>query len=105
MSRRVLFEPEASVELQEAAVWYESQRSGLGLAFLATVDQIVEHIAAWPDAGTPAPGVPTELSVRKVPVSRFPYYIAYLVASDAMRVLAVAHDRRRPGYWQPRTKP
>jgi len=41
--RRILFEPEASAELEEAARWYEAQRSGLGLAFLAAVDRAVEH--------------------------------------------------------------
>lgn len=45
MSRRVLFEPEASVELEEAARWYEARRPGLGLTFLAAVDGAVEHLA------------------------------------------------------------
>lgn len=67
MSRRVLFEPEASAELAEAARWYEAQRSGLGLAFLAAVDGAVEHLAAWPDSGAAVPGVPVSLSVRQLP--------------------------------------
>lgn len=46
MSRRVLFEPEASAELEEAARWHEAQRSGLGLTFLAAVDGAVERLAA-----------------------------------------------------------
>jgi hypothetical protein len=45
VSRRVVFESEASVELEEAARWYEAQRSGLGLAFLAAVDRTVDHIS------------------------------------------------------------
>lgn len=105
MSRRALFEPEASAELEEAALWYEAQRSGLGLALLAAVDRAVEHLAAWPDSGIPVPGVPASLSVRQLPVSRFPYRIAYLVTPQELRVLAVAHDRRRPDYWHARTKP
>lgn len=105
MSRRVLFEPEASGELEEAALWYEAQRSGLGLTFLAAVDRAVEHLAAWPDSGVAVPGVPVSLSVRQHPVSRFPYRIAYVVASQELRVLAVAHARRRPGYWRSRTEP
>jgi hypothetical protein len=62
VTRRVLFEPEASAELEEAARWYEAQRSGLGLAFLAAVDGAVEHLAAWPDSGVAVPGVPVSLS-------------------------------------------
>ncbi|MFP4634974.1 MAG: type II toxin-antitoxin system RelE/ParE family toxin [Nitriliruptoraceae bacterium] len=105
MSRRVLFEPEASAELEEPAPWYEAQRSGLGLAFLAAADQAVEHLAASPDSGAPVPGVPPSPLVRQLPISRFPYRIAYLVKLEELRVLAVAHARRRPDYWHARTKP
>jgi plasmid stabilization system protein ParE len=105
VSRRVLFEPEVSTELEEAARWYEAQRSGLGLTFLAAVDVAVEHVAAWPESGSAVPGVPASLSVRQLPVSRFPYRIVYMIASEELRVLAVAHTRRRPGYWRSRTQP
>jgi plasmid stabilization system protein ParE len=105
MSRPVAFEPEASHELEAAALWYEAQRSGLGQMFLAAVDRTVAHLATWPDAGTLVPGVPAHLEVRQMPVVRFPYRVAYLVTSREMRVLAVAHTRRRPGYWRSRTEP
>lgn len=48
------------------------------------MDRAVEHLTAWPDTGT-IPGVSANLSVRKMPVSRFPYYLAYVVAADAIR--------------------
>ena len=105
MSRPVAFEPEASYELETAALWYEDQRSGLGQTFLAAVDRTVDHLATWPDAGTLVPGVPAHLEVRQMPVVRFPYRVAYLVTSRELRVLAVAHARRRPGYWRSRTEP
>ncbi|GGI09859.1 hypothetical protein GCM10011354_36160 [Egicoccus halophilus] len=101
MSRPVTFEPEASYELEAAALWYEAQRSGLGQTFLATVD----HLATWPEAGASVPGVPAHLEVRQMPVVRFPYRVVYLAASRELRVLAVAHTRRRPGYWRSRTEP
>lgn len=105
MSRRVLFESEASAELEEAARWYEAQRSVLGLASLAAVDGAVAHATAWPGSGIAVAGVPVSRSVRQLPVSRFPYRMAYLVASGELRVLAVAHTRRRPGSWRSRTQP
>jgi len=104
VSRRVVLNSEASAEVEEAAFWYESQRSGLGLAFLAAVDRTVEQIAAWPGAGTSVPGVSAELAVRQLPVLRFPYRVVYVVRSQAVWVLAVAHVRRRPGYWRSRTE-
>jgi plasmid stabilization system protein ParE len=105
VSRPVAFEPEASHELEAAALWYEAHRSGLGMTFLAAVDRTVDHRATWPDAGTLVPGVPAHLEVRQMPVVRFPYRVAYLVAPRELRVLAVAHTRRRPGYWRSRTEP
>ena len=101
MSRPVAFEPDASHELEAAALWYEAQRSGLGQTFLAAVDRTVDQLATWPDDGTLVPGVPAHLEVRQMPVVRFPY----LVTSRELRVLAVAHTRRRPGDWRSRTEP
>jgi toxin ParE1/3/4 len=105
VSRPVAFEPEASHELDAAARWYEARRSGLGLAFLAAVDRTVDHLGTWPDAGTLVAGVPAHLEVRQLPVFRFPYRVVYLVTSRELRVLAVAHTRRRPEYWRSRTEP
>ena len=79
--------------------------SGLGLTFLAAVDGAVEYLAAWPESGSAVPGVRASLPVRQLPVSRFPYRIVYMIDSEELRVLAVAHTRRRPGYWRSRTQP
>jgi plasmid stabilization system protein ParE len=40
---------------------------------------------------------------RRLPLRRFPYALIYRVDSDAVRIVAVAHRRRRPNYWRPRT--
>jgi hypothetical protein len=53
VSLGVRFEAEAAVEVQEAAAWYELQRPGLGLAFLAAIDRAVGHVADWPDPTQP----------------------------------------------------
>lgn len=102
MSRRFRTEPEAAAELEDAAVWYESQRAGLGLEFIATVDATIEQIARWPQAAAHVHGIPRELSVRKVPVGSFPYSVAYLETSESIRILAFPHDKREPGYWHAR---
>lgn len=104
MTTRVLFLPEASAELEHAVRWYEDRHLGLGLAFLAAVDRAVESITAWPGTGAPVSGVADDLEIRRTRVGRFPYHVAYLVGRDNIHVLAVAHDRRRPGYWLERTE-
>ena len=95
-------EPEASAELDEAALWYEHRRSGLGIEFLEAVDNALGFIARFPKGGAPVPGVPLNLQVRRVPVQRFPFHVIYLELPDTIRILAFAHDRRSPGYWQSR---
>ena len=92
-------EPEASVELAKAAVWYEAKREGLGLEFLEAVDAALDFITRFPQAGSSVPLVPKDLLVRRVPVRRFPFHVVYMETADAFRLLAFAHDRRLPGYW------
>lgn len=43
-----------------------------------------------------------DLEVCRLPVSRFPYHLVYLLGDEVIHVLAVAHDYRRPGYWKSR---
>lgn len=40
--------------------------------------------------------------VRAFPVSRFPYTLYAVVRSDELIVVAVAHQKRRPGFWTDR---
>ena len=92
-------EPEASAELEDAAVWYDNQRPGLGVEFADAVDAALERIARWPQIGRVIPGVADDVSARRLPVPRFPYHVVYLESDGVIRILAFAHDRRRPGYW------
>lgn len=102
MTRPLRAEEEAIRELEEAVRWYEDQRPGLGDELLAEIESTLQRIERWPGAGAPVPRVPAELSVRRAPVKRFPYFVVYLDTAEAIRVLAFAHDRRRPGYWRSR---
>ena len=99
MSLPVGLTAEAVDELRDASAWYEERRAGLGLVFVAAVDRAVDRIARWPGAGVLVDGVDPELQVRRVPVGRFPYALAYVVGDDRVTVVAVVHGRRRPRYW------
>ena len=105
MSLPVRFALEASRELEDATRWYENRHVGLGLAFLASADAATEGLTRAPRIGAPIEGLPEDLDVRRIPVSRFPYHLAYLITADLLHVLAVAHDRRRPTYWSGRVDP
>jgi toxin ParE1/3/4 len=43
------------------------------------------------------------LRVRFLPVHGFPYRVVFLHEPEVIVVLAVAHSRRRPGYWRDRS--
>lgn len=105
MSLPIRVSAEAAEEFGDAAGWCEERRSGLGDEFIDAVESALELIALWPGTGSPVADILTDVDVRRAPVGRFPYNLVYLVAADHLRLLAVAHDCRRPRYWAPRTNP
>ena len=91
------FHPEAEVELSEAARFYEIRVKGLGRLFSAEVERTISFIRAYPHAGKAL-----RLPVRRTLVDRFPYAVVYRHDDQSIVILAIAHLRRRPGYWKPR---
>ncbi len=99
MKPTVRFEEEAEREYRAAALWYEQHRAGLGSDFLDATDLVIRRIVRFPRAGARVPELPDDLPVRRAPVSRFPYHVVYLTTDTAVRILAIAHDKRAPVYW------
>jgi plasmid stabilization system protein ParE len=99
---RLRIDPAAGEETKEAAQWYEDRRPGLGLEFLAAVDAGIQQIRNEPRRFARLETIPEEENVRRFLMDRFPYIIIYELTADEIRILAVAHTRRRPGYWRRR---
>ena len=95
--KRVTFHDEADAEVIEAARYYETKAPGLGQSFLLDVEDAVEQISANPTAFQLVGD-----EVRHKLLRRFPYSLLYAIEPDRIRVLAVGHQRRRPGYWRHR---
>lgn len=91
------FHPEADVEFAEASLFYESRMPGLGKSFAGEVESTISLIREFPDAGTPI-----GITHRRAIVARFPYTVVYRQYPDFIAIVAVAHQRRRPGYWRRR---
>ena len=104
MSALVRFEDEADAEYREAGRWYDARQAGLGIEFFDEVDATVRRILDLPRVGVRVPRVPRDLPVRRLAVTRFPYHVIYVEPTDVLRILAIAHDRRKPGYWKNRLK-
>ena len=94
--------PAAEEELQAAALWYEEQLPGLGARFLDAVAGAVGQIEVFPAAGSPLPRRVRGHLLRRRLVAEFPFALVYLEHGGLLTVLAVAHARRRPGYWRGR---
>ena len=89
----------AKRDLRDATAWYEERNAELADRFVAEVTRTLELIEQFPMSGGRVPGV-LDPEVRRLPVHNFPYHVVFLRLSDRTAVLAIAHDRRRPGYWR-----
>ncbi len=99
---KIRFHPSASRELEASAVWYEAQEKGLGAELIQEFQSALLKILEGPQRWPLYPKVDRKLGVRRHPLQRFPYGIAYLSRDDEIIIVAISHDRRRPGYWTER---
>ena len=99
---RIRFHPDAEAELIAGALWYEEHSSNLGLDFLATLELELDRLLANPGLGRQMLVTDAGAVVRRVLTPRFPYGVIYLATSVEIQVLAIAHLRRKPGYWKER---
>lgn len=100
----VRLSPEAIDELVEAAGWYQARRPGLESEFLAEVDRLLPLIGASPAAFPRLLDLPADLVICRALLPRFPYALIFMDLGEHVRVLAVAHAKRRPGYWLDRVR-
>lgn len=93
------FHPEAELEFDSAVQYYETCQAGLGLDFAEEVYAAIVRILAYPNAWTALSG-----SSRRCLVNRFPFGVVFQVKDEMLRIIAVAHLQRKPGYWKKRTR-
>lgn len=93
----VRFHPKASEELEAAASNYEKKRSGLGSLFLAEAKKCRDRVIELPGGAREVRD-----SIRRRPIHGFPYFLYNAVEETEILVIAVAHKRRRPEYWEKR---
>ena len=93
----VPFLPAAQEEFLDASIRYETQVLGLGIEFILDTEHAVARIAAFPKHGSQF-----FAGTRRVVLARFPYSIVYEILTEGLLIVAIAHHRRRPGYWRHR---
>lgn len=95
-SARARFDRAASVDLRQAALWYEEKEPGLGARFAAVVRRAVQRIEQAPERW------PLKRGLRRYVLPAFPYTIAYRHDGGEVTIVAIAHQRLDPRSWEGR---
>ena len=94
--RRLQIAAAATEEFTEAVRWYETRRPGLGAELYDAVNATIDGIERQPNIGATAY---EDHKSRRILVAGFPYYVVYRLEQDEVVILAIAHMKRRPGFW------
>jgi len=93
------FFEEAADEVENDRAWYRHRSESAESGFLRELDHAVERVA---DA--PAQWPQYVEGTRRYVFPTYPYSLVYFVEGDTINIVAVAHDKRRPGYWRKRLR-
>ena len=91
----LIFSLAAEKETQDAADYYESQETGLGLRFINELNRATSFIAQFPYAWT-------QISPRsrRCCLRYFPYNVLYSVEAETITIVTVVHQSSDPEKWQ-----
>jgi plasmid stabilization system protein ParE len=86
--------PEAEAEAREAFLWYFDRSPIAADAFRIDLFDAIDGLATtandWPE---------DDEGIRRYHLKHYPYTVTYEVIAQKVTVFAIAHQRRRPGYW------
>ena len=91
------FLAEALSEFDNAANWYDQQRSGLGAEFVQAVDSAIQRLVVEPETW---PMLDDQF--RRCPVDNFPYDIVFVPQNKDVLIFAIAHHHQKPDFWRGR---
>ena len=96
---RVKIHRAASRELREAILYHDRERAGYGDRFVAAFATGRDFLRQFPNSGRPH-----LLGTRVWKLMGFRYNIVYMIRGAVVFIIAVAHQRRQPGYWRDRLR-
>ena len=95
--RPFVFDSEALAEAIAATRWYRERDPRVADRFLAEMRHHVDRARLMFESYPPYLH-----GTRKAAISRFPYLLVMMEWQGEIKIVAVAHTSRRPGYWQER---
>ncbi len=100
----VEFDAEAEAELFVAAAWYRERDPALPARLFDEVGQVADDIGRLPKRYPALRHPQHEPPIRRARLRRFPYSLVFIELDERVRVLALAHLKRRPLYWATRLR-
>ena len=92
---KAVFLKSAQAEFDAAVDYYADHASDrVAEAFLQDALQTRQRLIERPEIGKAV-----SKRLRALAFKHFPYFLIYRVSTDTISIHAVAHQRRRPGYW------
>jgi plasmid stabilization system protein ParE len=95
---RIDFHPAATAELEDSADWYAERSEAAARGFAEAVDAAIAKIA-----DNPGRFLKIDARHRACSVERYPFQVVFRDDGIRIYIVAVAHAKRRPGYWKDRT--
>lgn len=95
--KRLRILAQAQQEISEAFDWYFNRSHEAADAFLTEIGASLKQIASHPQL-YPA----FTKNTRRRVLANYPYFIVFQEKEDIILVVAIAHAKRRPGYWRKR---
>jgi plasmid stabilization system protein ParE len=97
ISKPLRFHPQAEQEYLAALAWYRERSpiaaTNFEIAFEQAVKRVEEAPQRWPVYFA---------DFRKYTLRQYPFSMVYQDLPSQIVIFAVAHGRRRPGYWRDR---
>jgi toxin ParE1/3/4 len=91
------YHPEARLETDAAFDWYRERSTRAAERFYLELEKAHTAIQSSPETWAEY-----LYGKRRYRLKRYPYVVVFRVAEHRIEVIAVAHGRRKPGYWRNR---
>ena len=98
MTKVVQLHPDAIAEAKAAREWYMERSPSAADAFTKELDNAILQVSNFPQQG-----LSFIRETRRFLLRRFPFSVVYRESEEHIEVIAVAHARRKPGYWKKRS--
>jgi plasmid stabilization system protein ParE len=89
--------PDAEAEIDQAFEWYWARSESAALGFDAELREAFGTLRRSPQICAPF-----LRDTHRVMLHRYPYFVVFRELPRKIQIIAVAHAKRRPGYWSNR---